>query len=152
MKNDVEVFWQSFLSEKGLAKDTKYFESFHFELTERSANELLNLVLIGEKKATSSSLLEFELSNSEIPKVKDFSILTDWVGTPHCVIQTKKVNVLPFKEITYDLCKLEGEDDDLASWQRGHISFFQREGKALGYSFTEDMPVIFEEFEVVYQK
>lgn len=44
-----------------------------------------------------------------------------------------------FKEITYDICK------------RGHIRFFEAEGKELGYTFTEDMPVIFEDFEVIYR-
>lgn len=152
MNNNIDEFWQTFLNEKGISKQTKYFEAFHFELNERAANALLDLVLIGQKKATSSSLQEFALANNEIPKVGDYSILTDWEGNPRCVIQTKRVRIIPFKDITYDICMLEGEDDDLASWQRGHRSFFVREGEQLGYSFSEDMPVIFEEFEVVYKK
>ena len=68
------------------------------------------------------------------------------------MIRTSKVRILPFREMTYDICKLEGEDDTLASWQRGHQRFFTEEGKELGYEFTEDMPVVFEEFEVVYQE
>lgn len=34
----------------------------------------------------------------------------------------------------------------------GYISFFKEEGKELGYKFSEEMPVVFEEFEVVYQR
>ncbi len=37
--------------------------------------------------------------------------------------------VLPFREVTFDLCRREGEDDTLASWQRGHVSFFTAEGR-----------------------
>ena len=62
-----------------------------------------------------------------------------------------RYNLIPFKEITYDICKLEREDDDLESWQNGHRRFFREEGEKLGYTFSEDMPVIFEEFEVVYR-
>lgn len=58
----------------------------------------------------------------------------------------------PFKDITYDICKREGEDDDLESWRNGHISFFSNEGRKLGYTFTEDMPVIFEDFKMVFSK
>lgn len=31
------------------------------------------------------------------------------------------------------------------------IKIFQRRGQSLGYEFSEDMPVVFEDFEVVYQ-
>lgn len=71
---------------------------------------------------------------------------------PKGVIETTNVRILPFKDITYDICRLEGEDDSLESWRRGHISFFKEEGKELGYKFSEEMPVVFEEFEVVYQR
>lgn len=152
MENEIKAFWELFLKEKGLDKSTKYFECFHFELTKKAANELLNLVLRGVKKATSSSLEEFKLSGSEIPKENDYSILTDWEGTPRCVIQTIKVRVMPFNEMTFDLCKLEGEDNSLASWKKSHISFFQRQADLLGYAFSEEMNIIFEEFEVVYKK
>ncbi len=54
--NLTESFWQRFLKTKELPKDTKYFEAFHFELTKKSANDLLKLVLEGKKKATASSL------------------------------------------------------------------------------------------------
>lgn len=51
--------------------------------------------------------------------------------------------------MTYDIVKMEGEDDTLESWQKTHKRFFTEEGKKLGYDFSEDMPVVFEEFEVV---
>lgn len=86
-----------------------------------------------------------------MPQVGDYSIVTDWDGTPKCVVRTTNVRIILFKEITYDICKLEGEDDNLESWRSGHVAFFQEEGKMLGYTFTEDMPIIFEEFQVVYQ-
>lgn len=148
----IEDFWHRFLVEKRLPPDSTYFDCFHFELTEKWAEELLRLVLLGQKKATASSLYAFEKENLRLPEVGDFSIVTNWAGEPKCVIQTSKVRILPFREMTYDICKLEGEDDTLASWQRGHQRFFTEEGKELGYEFTEDMPVVFEEFEVVYQE
>ncbi|WIV12718.1 hypothetical protein [Proteiniborus sp. MB09-C3] len=47
--------------------------------------------------------------------------------------------------------KSEILDDTLESWRVGHINFFKKEGNKLGYEFRNDMPVIFEDFEVVYQ-
>lgn len=148
---DTSLFWNDFLKSKGLDANTTYVDCFHFELTEKWANELLRLVLDGTKKATSSSLWGYEIEGDKIPQRGDYYIVTDWDGNPGCVIETTRVRILPFKDITFDICRLEGEDDSLESWQKGHISFFEAEGKELGYTFSEDMPVIFEEFEVVYR-
>ncbi|BBF41569.1 hypothetical protein lbkm_0249 [Lachnospiraceae bacterium KM106-2] len=146
-----EELWNKFKKEKGLSEEVNYIESFHFELTEYWANALLDMVLEGTKKATSSSVCAYEKEGERIPQKGDYSIVTDWDGNARCVIQTTNVRIMPFQDITYEICKLEGEDDTLESWQKGHIKFFQLEGKELGYEFTEQMPVIFEEFEVVYR-
>ena len=146
----INNFWKEFLLKTNRDKDTKYVDCFHFELTEKWANELLRLVLIGQKRATSSSLLAYQINGDRIPQVGDFSIVTDWEGIPKCVIETTDVTIIPFKDITFDICKREGEDDDLESWRKAHISFFSSEGSELGYTFTEDMPVIFEDFKMVF--
>jgi len=148
----VRTFWDSFLESKHLSKDTEYFEAFHFHFEEKWANELLRLVLIGQKKATASSLLVYEIQGSNPPKVGDYSVVTNFASEPKCVIQTTNVRVIPFKDMTFDICKLEGEDDNLESWIEGHTRFFSHEGKKMGYVFSEDMPVVFEEFEVVYKE
>ncbi len=148
----IEEFWQEFLRDTGRNPNTRYFESFHFDLNEKSANGLLELVLSGKKRATSSSLLAYEKENSTPPKVGDLSIVTDWDNNPRCVIETTAVAVYKFCDITFDICKREGEDECLETWQKGHAKFFTLDGKALGYEFSEDMPVLFEDFKVVYVK
>ncbi len=147
----VQDFWTKFLIETNRDPCTTYIDCFHFELTEELANELLHLVLIGQKKATSSSLWGYEIEGDKVPEIGDLYIITDWDGNPCCVIETINVTILPFKDITFDICKREGEDDTLESWRTGHEYFFKSEGKELGYTFTEDMPVIFEDFKVVFQ-
>jgi uncharacterized protein YhfF len=145
-----ENFWNEFLISQNKDSKTAYLECFHFELTEKSANGLLALVLSGKKRATASSKTAYEIKGERLPQVGDYSIVTDFAGKPHCVIETTAVTVLPFNEMTFDICKREGEDDNLESWQRGHRNFFTKEGKMLGYEFTETMPVVFEDFEVVF--
>lgn len=147
----VEAFWNSFLKETGRDNDTTYIDCFHFELTEQLANELLHLVLIGQKQATASSLWGYEIEGDKIPEVGDLYIITNWDGEPKCVIETTNVTILPYKDVTYDICKREGEDDSLESWRWGHEAFFRSEGEELGYNFTEEMPVIFEDFHVIYK-
>jgi len=147
----IDIFWKTFLKETNRDEATKYLEVFHFEVTEKWANELLRLVLVGKKRATASSLLGYEIEGEEMPKVGDLSIITDWEGVPRCVIETIEITIIPFSDITYDICKREGEDEILETWVDGHVRFFEADGKQVGYEFTYDMPVVFEDFEVVYQ-
>ena len=144
-----EQFWQEFLQKTGRAPDTKYYECFHFTNDERLANELLQLVLSGKKRATASSLLCY--AQGEAPKPGSLSIVTDFDGNPHCVIETKAVLMIPFNEMTFDICSREGEDECLETWKEGHRHFFTLDAEEMGYAFTEDMPVLFEDFEVIYQ-
>jgi uncharacterized protein YhfF len=148
----IELFWNRFLEVNHLSTDTRYVDVYHFELTEYWANELLRLVLIGQKKAAASSLESFKLRNEPLPKIGDLNIVTDFHGNPKCVLRTTQVTILPFKDLTFDIVKREGEDDTLESWQKGHEKFFTAEGLDMGYSFTKEMLVVFEDFEVVYQE
>ena len=124
-------------------------EHWHFELTEKACNDLLELVLQGKKKATSSSAAAFRIKGEKIPQEGDLSVITNWKGEPRCVVRTVSVRRIPYKDIGFDIAVLEGEDESIGSWRKNHEAFFRAEGKELGYTFTEDMEVIFEEFEVI---
>lgn len=124
-------------------------EKWSFGMTEGMANSLLKLVLDGKKRATASSLRGYETEGEPIPRAGERSIITYWDETPGCMIETVNVRVIPFNRMTFDLAKLEGEDDTLESWKENHRRFFTEEGREIGYEFTEDMMVVFEEFEVI---
>ena len=89
---------------------------------------------------------------SDLPQVGDLSIVTDWEGKPRCVIETKAIMSIPFTEMTFDICKREGEDECLETWQEGHIRFFTQEAKALDLEWNTNKLVLFEDFQVVYQE
>ncbi len=58
-----------------------------------------------------------------MPEVGSLSIVTDWLGNPACVIETTRLHTLPFSEIDFALCSLEGEDTCLETWQQNHERF-----------------------------
>ena len=135
--------------------DSLYFETgnltkWHFEITEEAANYLLKLVIEGKKRATSSSLKAYEIEGDCIPQVGELSLVTYFDGTPGALIQTTNVRLIPYSDITFDIAKLEGEDETIESWRSNHDHFFTEEGKMLGYEWDMNSIVIFEEFEVVY--
>mgnify|MGYP003092915727 FL=1 len=71
-------------------------------------DRLVNIVLDGKKIATISL---YELDN--ISKVGDISILTDSQDKNVCFIKTSNVIITEFKNIIWDLSKLEGENKSL---------------------------------------
>ena len=108
------------------------------------ADELAMLVVQGKKKATCSSLSGF-FSDSEIPVIGGFNIILNSKQEPVCVIRTRSLQLIRFSEVTQELASKEGEGDlSLSYWQQGHKEFFSREGH-----FSEDMELVFEEFELI---
>ncbi|MGL5713065.1 MAG: ASCH domain-containing protein, partial [Paraclostridium sp.] len=119
---------------------------------EKNANELAELVSIGTKRGTTSLYRLYELDNEEIPKEGSYSIVTDWYGVAKCIIENKKIHILPFKNVDDRLAYIEGEGDkSLAYWRKAHIDYFKNELTELNIEFNEDMIVVFEEFEVIYK-
>lgn len=146
----IEKFWNKYLSSADLPM-RPCPEVFAFGGEREQANELLNLVLTGKKTATSSAYPAYELEGEAIPQKGDISILTDFDGRPYCVLENTDVSLIPFGEMTFDICKREGEDDCLESWRKKHIDFFTKDASESGYIFNEEMIIVFEDFKVIWK-
>lgn len=105
-----------------------------------NANQLVELVLEGKKTATT-----YLYGDGEEYKENDISILTDINGNDVCLIQTMKIIITTFKNITWDLAVLEGENNSLDDWRKEHYNFF----KKITPSFNKDTKVVFEMFEMI---
>jgi uncharacterized protein YhfF len=149
----VEEMWLAYLDSVGDSADTtpKTYESWYFCDNEADAEELANLCKNGVKRATASLLSSCESGKEPLPKTGDLHIITGWTGNAVCVIQVTRVEILPFKSITAEHARIEGEGDkSLAYWQEGHRRYFAREARQNGMDFTEDSGVVFMIFEVVF--
>ncbi|MEJ8840451.1 ASCH domain-containing protein [Ramlibacter sp. AN1133] len=145
-------FWATFLRRTGRAEDAPFYEAFAFGDTESLANGLAELVLREVKRATAGSAWTYEAQGKSLPKRGDLSIVTDWAGTPLCVIETEAVDVVPFGEVCATFAAIEGEGDgSLSFWREAHRQYFTRECIRIGRLFSEDMPVACERFRVVYR-
>ncbi|QZY56480.1 ASCH domain-containing protein [Crassaminicella profunda] len=150
----VQKMWGNYLMSIGenIRNTNKNYTSWYFCDNEKSANNLAKLVKQGTKRATTGLYYFYEVDGEILPKEGVFSIITDWDGIAQCIIQTKKVTVLPFKEVTEEFVKTEGEGDkSLKYWRKVHKDFFTRELKEQEIEFSEDMLVVCEEFEVAYK-
>lgn len=109
-------------------------------------DKLVELVLKGEKRATTSLYSEYLNDNEELPKVGDRSIILFDDGRDACLIEDVEVIVTEFKNITEDLAFIEGEGDkSLDYYRKEHIRIF----KNIDSSFDNDSKVVFEIFKVI---
>lgn len=62
--------------------------------------------------------------------------VTEWDGNAKCIIQTKTVDIIPFKDVDEEIAKTEGEGDcSLRYWRSAHKRHFKQECKAIGRAF-----------------
>ena len=114
-------------------------------------DELAELVRTGVKTATASAYPLYELEGEELPRAGEYSVILDTREEAVCIIRTTKVYVTPFCCVTAEQAWKEGEGDrSLDHWRRVHRTFFEKEMEAADMTFTEDMEVVCEEFEMVF--
>jgi len=147
----VRPFWEAFVATAGAEAVSRLYEVFHFDDHEESANELADLVLSGDKRATAGLVWVFEAKQRPIPKPRDLSVVTRWDGRPVCVIETTRVEIHPYDEVDDAFAAAEGEGDgSLRYWRDAHWRFFSRECQRIGRTPDMKMPVVCERFDVVH--
>jgi uncharacterized protein YhfF len=146
-----EAFWVRYLASIGEPPDARWSDLYQFGDSAELAEELLRLVLHGPKRATAGSVAEYEVEGVPVPVVGDRSIACDALGRPRAVLRTTDVRVGPLSSVDEAFARDEGEGDRTrAYWLRAHEAYFRRVLPALGVEYSDDLPVVFERFEVVY--
>jgi uncharacterized protein YhfF len=145
-------FWESFIKAQAEDPTPRFFEAFYFDDNEQSANELALLVLSGAKRATAGLAWSFEAASVPLPKTGDLSVVTNWAKTPVCVIETGRVDVVPYDQVSAEFAATEGEGDgSLQYWRKVHWACFGRECQRIGRVRDRKMPVVCRRFEVIFR-
>lgn len=128
-------------------------KTVHFCDNEKDANECAKLVKKGIKKTTSHSLLGLQCRKEPLPKVGDFTVVTNWEGKAQCIVRTKAVKFKPFFSIDEAYAELEGEGDkSLEYWKKTHWEYYERELEPFNRVPRDSMIIVCEEFEKVYDR
>ncbi len=127
---NIPTIWEEFIKSKDMDPKTPY-EAWAFGSAPETADELLELVLLGKKRATTSLYKIYGLENEPIPQKGDYSIILDGCGRQRCIIQTTKVSVISFDDVDEAFAAREGEGDlSLEYWRDVHRKAFSDELKA----------------------
>jgi uncharacterized protein YhfF len=123
----------------------------HFGASPRLADELLDIVLSGRKRATAELVGEFVARGDTVPRIGSHWIACDSTGKPRVVIRSTELRIGPFGSVDAAFAADEGEDDgSLDSWRREHRRYWTRVSAARGAVWSEDDEIVFERFSVVW--
>ena len=114
------------------------------------ADELLELIIHGPKRATAGAYHDYLNDGTPIPTVGTATIALDGRAVPRALLRTTDVRIGPLSSVDDRFAWDEGEGDRTReSWLRDHTQFFERYLPTVGLDFSPDMPTVFERFELV---
>ena len=115
------------------------------------ADHLADLVLRGEKTATSSAYDLYAVDQEALPQVGSFHLILDSRHQAVCIIEIRKVSILPFCQVPAEHAYKEGEGDkSLDYWRRTHREVFSQWLHEAGLAFGEESKIVLEEFCRIY--
>jgi uncharacterized protein YhfF len=149
---EVSAFWRRAQAARAISNDREVTGCVgRFGDTAELADELLDLVLLGRKRATAGSVAALEQEDEALAEVGDVWIAADSSGRPRALLRTTEVRTGPLSSVDDAFAWDEGEGDRSRSmWLADHEAFFRRQLPPLGLEFDPNMPTVFERFEVLY--
>jgi uncharacterized protein YhfF len=137
----------------GLPPDAAFDEAFSFGDSAEMADQLALLVRDGPKRATAGLVAEMEALGAPMPQAGGHSVVLDGRGEAVCVIRTTETRIGPLASVDDAFAWDEGEGDRTrADWLDGHLRAFARSCARLGIAWSDDLPVHFERFELVWPR
>ena len=109
--------WQNYLDKHldDVHLDTP--NTIHFYDNEKDANFNVELTVAGTKTATTDSLIGLQNRDEKLPKIGDYTVVTNWDGKAQCILKTTKVVLKPYFSIDNSYAQKEG-DQSLEQWKK----------------------------------
>jgi uncharacterized protein YhfF len=150
--DQVAEFWRRFLATGAVDPDTPLPEVVDpFGDSAELADELLDLVIHGPKRATAGAVADYEREGAPLPRPGTISIATDGASRARAVLRTTEVRIGPLSSVDDEFAWDEGEGDRTrAGWLADHERYFRRYLPTIGVDFHPDMATVFERFEVLF--
>ncbi|MBQ0002560.1 MAG: ASCH domain-containing protein [Treponema sp.] len=146
-----DEFWIKYKKETNQNENLKYNGEFSFGFDEKSITEMNSLVLAGLKKIMVTPLETYSIDNSPVPRTGNHYVITGINEEPVCIIRDVDVSVMAFKDVTWQIAKKDGEASSIEEWRENHKEYLEEEAEIVGFEFSENTPVVIEEFEVIYK-
>ena len=125
---EVAAFWRAFREARGVPEQE--YDVCRMGDSAAFADELLQLILTGPKRATACLLRDVEVGGEMMARVGGHVVVLDGAGLPRAIWRTKTVEVKPLDRIDDAFAWDEGEGERTrGDWLAMHIRYFTRQGR-----------------------
>ncbi|MEC6748108.1 ASCH domain-containing protein [Marinilactibacillus sp. XAAS-LB27] len=147
---DIEKYWHSYAESNGLTLKTP--DSWMFgDGSKALGDELVNLVLSGKKTGTCAAKESYIVEKEAIPKVGQYDIILNGDSKPVAIIKYTKIEEIPMNQVSKAFAISEGEGDlTYEYWYKEHEIFFINEFRDYGLTYTPEIILVCQNFEVVF--
>ena len=131
-------------------EEARYFLPMSIGSTPETADDGAVLILNGTKTLTSSPFWDYP--DGKFPFVGALCVLLDGSGRPRGIVETTRVEIMPFGAITEEMARAYGEGEQTVEWWRRVMgAFYMASAARHNAILTDDTPHIWEWFTVVHR-
>ena len=118
-------------------------------------NRLVESILNGTKTSTTSTLIEYEVENEQLPGVGDRLVVIDSSGSGVCVIEVTEVRIKRLADVDHAHAVDEGEGfTSVSEWRQNHVAYWESPEMrtAMGdpdFTVSNDSMLVLERFELI---
>jgi len=147
MMGNIDEFWSRCRASLGRDDPGGPFRVRRIGNTPQLSNSLLGLITAGEKTGLFSNPDELQPR----PAAGDIFIFTDCAGQPRCAVRLTESRVLRFADVgpAETACESPAARDP-AAWRDIHGRHWRGICEAGGGTFSEEMPLLFQRFRLLY--
>lgn len=143
-------FWQVFLEETGTPDTTVLQNYTYFGSSEEESVAALEQLLSGERTAISHCIPAFLVKKQRMPRIGDYTMVTDFYGNPCCILNTVDVTIAPLPEISEELISRDCPGLTREAWLLQKKDEYTALAKQGGFHYHDELPVLMEHVKLVY--
>ena len=129
-------------------ENARYFLPMSIGSTPETADQGATLILNGTKTLTSSPFWDYP--DGKIPFVGALAVLLDGSRRARGIVETARVEIMPFGAITEEMARAYGEGERTVQWWLQVMgAFYEASAARHSEALTNDTPLIWEWFTVV---
>lgn len=146
-------FWKQYLKDTNQNEnEAVYSGELVFEDEGMTGRTQLSMVLSGSKTAMFTPLETIEINLEKTPVTGEVYVVLDTDDEPRCVIELTDVRIIPLNEISWELARKDGEDEDMQDWKEKMEEFLEEEADLCGFEALPDSKIVCEIFKLIYKK
>ena len=143
-------FWQAFLEQTGTETTDPVSRYTYFGESEEETVTALEQLLSGEKTAIAHCIPDYLSTRKPMPKIGDYTMVTDFYGNPCCILRAADVTITPMPEVPGELIQAETPGVSREEWLSRKRAEYQKLAKGSRFHFHEEIPVLMERVQVVF--